>query len=84
MSEGIYHRLGTKPVINGLGVYTDLGGSRLSPTVWAAMEEANRSFARMPELLETSGRIVAGLLASEAAVSPPELPPRSPCRSLPA
>jgi D-glucosaminate-6-phosphate ammonia-lyase len=67
MSEGIYHRLGTKPVINGLGVYTDLGGSRLSPTVWAAMEEANRTFARMPELLETSGRIVAGLLGSEAA-----------------
>jgi L-seryl-tRNA(Ser) seleniumtransferase len=67
MSEDVYHRLGTKPIINGLGVYTDLGGSRLSPTVWAAMEEANRSFARMPELLETSGNIVAGLLGSEAA-----------------
>jgi L-seryl-tRNA(Ser) seleniumtransferase len=67
MSEGIYHRLGTKPVINGLGIYTDLGGSRLSPTVWAAMEEANRSFARMPELLETSGRMLAHLLGSESA-----------------
>jgi D-glucosaminate-6-phosphate ammonia-lyase len=67
MTGEIYNRLGTRRVVNALGVYTDLGGSRLSPTVWATMEQANQSFARMPELLETSGQVVAELLRSEAA-----------------
>src|SRR6266403_1744191 len=49
-------RLGVKPVINACGIYTDLGGSRLSPGVWAAMEEANRNFVRLTDLLDFSGR----------------------------
>lgn len=63
----VYHRLGTKPVVDGLGIYTDLGGSRLSPRVWTAMEEANRSFVRIPELLATSGDHIARLIGVEAA-----------------
>ena len=67
MADSVYHALGTKPVVNALGIYTDLGGSRLSPPVWAAMEEANRSFASMVGLLAGSGAVIARLLGSEAA-----------------
>lgn len=63
----IFAKLGVKPVINACGIYTDLGGSRLSPAVWAAMEEMNRHFVRMPDLLDQSGRAIAGLLGAEAA-----------------
>jgi L-seryl-tRNA(Ser) seleniumtransferase len=64
---GVFERLGTRPVINACGIYTDLGGARLSPGVIAAMVESNRSFVRMPELLESSGQIIAERLGAEAA-----------------
>src|SRR5712691_1547194 len=66
-STRIYEELGVRPVINAAGAYTVLGGSTLSPTVQAAMEEAIRSFVEMRDLLETSGRIIADLVESEAA-----------------
>jgi D-glucosaminate-6-phosphate ammonia-lyase len=66
-SGSIFERLGTKPVINACGIYTDLGGSVFSPRVWAAMEEINRSFVSMVDLLEKSGRVLAGLMGTEAA-----------------
>ena len=67
MEESIYHSLGTKPVINALGIYTDLGGSILSPKVWSAMEQANLSFVDVVDLLEQSGRVIADLLGAESA-----------------
>jgi L-seryl-tRNA(Ser) seleniumtransferase len=63
----VFRHFGVTPVINGCGIYTDLGGSRLSPRVWAAMEEANRSFVRMTDLLDRTGERIAGLLGAEAA-----------------
>jgi L-seryl-tRNA(Ser) seleniumtransferase len=60
-------RLGVRPVINACGIYTDLGGSRLSPTVWQAMAEINRSFVRMPELLDVTGARIAELTGAPAA-----------------
>ena len=66
-AASIFAHLGVTPVINACGIYTDLGGSRLSPRVWAAMEEMNRSFVRMPELLDRSGERIAALLGAEAA-----------------
>lgn len=65
--SSLFHRLGTKPVINACGIYTDLGGSRLSPGVWAAMAEANQSFVRLTDLLDSSGQHIANLLGAEAA-----------------
>jgi L-seryl-tRNA(Ser) seleniumtransferase len=62
----VYERLGTRPIINACGIYTDLGGSRLSPAVWAAMAEANASFVSMADLLEGSGRVLADALGAEA------------------
>src|SRR5579862_6373123 len=67
MMPAVFAKFGVKPVINACGIYTDLGGSRLSSTVWAAMEEMNRHFVRMPDLLEQSGAMIAGMLGAEAA-----------------
>jgi D-glucosaminate-6-phosphate ammonia-lyase len=63
----ILDELGVKPVLNARGAYTDLGGSWLSPRVWAAAEEANRWFADIPELLARSGQAMAALVGVEAA-----------------
>lgn len=63
----LLNRLGIKPVINACGIYTDLGGSRLSASVWAGMAEANSSFLRLPDLLDVTGRYIAQLLGAEDA-----------------
>jgi D-glucosaminate-6-phosphate ammonia-lyase len=63
----LYADLGVNPVINAAGAYTVLGGSALSPKVQRAMDAANRYFVEMKELLEVSGRTIAGLLECEAA-----------------
>ncbi|MGE0005708.1 MAG: aminotransferase class V-fold PLP-dependent enzyme [Parvibaculaceae bacterium] len=63
----LFRHIGVGPVINACGIYTDLGGSRLSPGVWAAAEAVNGHFIRMTELLDKSGERIAGLLGAEAA-----------------
>ena len=70
-NQSIFEHLNVKPIINACGVYTELGGSRLSPRVWAAMEEANRSFVQMSDLLDKSGERIAELLGAEAAYVTP-------------
>ena len=67
MGDGVYHRFGCRPAINACGVYTDLGGSRLAPRVWAAMEESNRAYSSMPDLLDATGLAIAQLLGTEDA-----------------
>jgi L-seryl-tRNA(Ser) seleniumtransferase len=67
LSSSIFHQLGARPVINASGIYTDLGGSVLSPRVWSAMEGSNRSYVSMVELLESSGHILADLMGAHAA-----------------
>ena len=67
MDHGILAGIGVPPVINACGIYTDFGGSRLSPSVWDAMSELNRGFVRMPELLDRTGERIAALLRAEAA-----------------
>ena len=69
--KGIYAELGITPVINARGNATVLGGSRLGPLLLGVMEEANRHFAYMEELLERTGQIVAELLGCEAAYITP-------------
>ncbi|MGA3088991.1 MAG: aminotransferase class V-fold PLP-dependent enzyme [Terriglobales bacterium] len=63
----VFKNLGVRPLINACGIYTDLGGSVLSPRVWQAMENINHSFVRMVDLLERSGEMVASLLGADAA-----------------
>jgi D-glucosaminate-6-phosphate ammonia-lyase len=62
-----YDRLGVRPVINACGIYTDLGGSVLSETVWSALDEVNSEWASIPELLDAAGARIAQLVGVEAA-----------------
>jgi D-glucosaminate-6-phosphate ammonia-lyase len=62
-----YERLGVAPVINACGIYTDLGGSCLSDSVWTALSDVNASWASIPALLDASGERIAELVGAEAA-----------------
>jgi L-seryl-tRNA(Ser) seleniumtransferase len=63
----IYEQWGVKPVINAAGNMTLLGGSRPALKVLEAMEQANRYFVDMEELLRRTGERVADMLDAEAA-----------------
>jgi D-glucosaminate-6-phosphate ammonia-lyase len=65
--SSIFARIGLRPVINACGVYTDLGGSRLTPNVLAGIGEMNSQFVSMPELLDATGRRIAELIDAPAA-----------------
>ncbi|MFN8093996.1 MAG: selenocysteine synthase [Vicinamibacteria bacterium] len=65
---GVYARLGVKPIINGMGTVTVVGGSLMPPEVTAAMEEAGRCFVSVPELQEKAGAHLAQLLGVPAAM----------------
>jgi L-seryl-tRNA(Ser) seleniumtransferase len=64
----VYAKLGVKPLINGMGTVTVLGGSIMPPEVVAAMQEASRFFVRIPELKEKTGTRLAELLNVPAAM----------------
>src|SRR5579864_2222537 len=64
----IYARLGIRPVINGVGVVTYLGGSLMPPEVVDAMEQAARHFVSLAELQKKVGARIAELLGAPAAM----------------
>ena len=64
---GVYDRLGVKTIINAVGNGTAVGGSIMPETVMEAMEEASRSYVRLPDLLEKAGKRIAELAGVEAA-----------------
>lgn len=67
--SSIYTRkLGIKPVVNGVGVVTSLGGTIMPPEVVDAMVEASRFFIPLTELQEKVGARVASLLGVPAAM----------------
>src|SRR5499427_7498974 len=66
--SSLYARLGIKPVINGVGVVTVLGGSIMPPEVVRAMEEASRYFVSLPDLEKKVGARIAELLQAPAAM----------------
>jgi L-seryl-tRNA(Ser) seleniumtransferase len=65
---GVYARLGVKPIINGMGTVTAVGGSLMPAEVIGAMEEASRHFVSVPELQEKAGAHLAALLGVPAAM----------------
>ena len=68
----LYGDLGVRPVINATGGQrTLLGGSILSREIRQAMEDANRYYVDMEELLTKSGWVIAELLGCEAAYVTP-------------
>jgi D-glucosaminate-6-phosphate ammonia-lyase len=69
--RSVFSVFGIRPVVNCCGIYTDLGGSVLSDSVWRAAEELNGSYVRMTELLSSAGRMIASLVgAQDARVTP--------------
>ena len=70
-TPSVYADLGVKRSYAPAAVSTVLGGSILSPTVRAAMEEANRIYVGMPELLDRAGASIAELIGAEAAYPTP-------------
>ena len=66
--SSLYSSLGVKPVINGVGVVTVLGGSIMPPEVLRAMQEASRYFVPLPELERKVGARIAELLQAPAAM----------------
>jgi L-seryl-tRNA(Ser) seleniumtransferase len=66
-APSVYEQLGVTPVINARGNNTVLGGSTPSARVRRAMQDAERYYADMQQLLERSGAVIADLLGAEAA-----------------
>ncbi len=67
----VYEVLGITPVINARGNNTVLGGSTPSARVRRAMQDVERYYVDMQQLLERSGQVIAGLLNAEAAYVTP-------------
>ena len=67
-NNDVYERLGVRPIINGMGVVTVLGGSIMPPEVLRAMESASRNFVQLPELQRKVGTRIAELLKVPAAM----------------
>jgi D-glucosaminate-6-phosphate ammonia-lyase len=65
---GVYARLGVKPIVNGMGTVTVVGGALMPPDVVAAMEEASRHFVFVPDLQEKAGAHLASILGVPAAM----------------
>ncbi|HYM11584.1 MAG TPA: aminotransferase class V-fold PLP-dependent enzyme [Bryobacterales bacterium] len=64
----IYTSLGIRPLINGIGTVTVLGGSIMPPEVVRAMDEASKYFVHLPELQKKAGARIAELLGVPAAM----------------
>src|SRR5215471_12168095 len=70
-ASNIFEQLGITAVINARGNQTVLGGSTPSARVRRAMQDTERYYVDMKQLLERSGEIIAGLLECEAAYVTP-------------
>lgn len=67
----VFEQLGAIPVINARGNNTVLGGSTPSARVHQAMQDAERYYVDMQQLLERSGAVIAELIGCEAAYVTP-------------
>src|SRR5262245_3991780 len=70
-ASSVFEELGVRSVINARGNNTVLGGSTPSAGVRQAMQEAERYYVDMMQLLEKSGQAIAGMLECEAAYVTP-------------
>jgi len=65
---GVYTRLGVRPLINGMGTVTVVGGSLMPPEVREAMERASRFFVDVPDLQKKAGARIAEVIGVPAAM----------------
>ncbi len=64
----VYERYGVRPIINGNGTQTILGGSIMEPEVAQAMAEASRTMVVLEELNEAAGHLIAEHTGAEAGL----------------
>ena len=64
----VYERFGVRPIINGNGTQTVLGGSIMEPEVAEAMAEASRTMVVLEELNEAAGQLIAEHTGAEAGL----------------
>jgi L-seryl-tRNA(Ser) seleniumtransferase len=69
--SSVFEQIGAVPVINARGNNTVLGGSTPSARVKRAMQDAERYYVDMQQLLERSGQAIASMLECEAAYVTP-------------
>lgn len=67
-SKSLYSTLGVRPVINGRGTITVIGGCRLLPEVESAMREAARDYVMLDELMEAVGTRLGELTGAESGM----------------
>ncbi|HVY75303.1 MAG TPA: aminotransferase class V-fold PLP-dependent enzyme [Puia sp.] len=67
-SKSMYETLGVRPIINGRGTITIIGGSRILPEVEAAMREATQDYVMLDELMDGVGKRLGELTGAEWGV----------------
>ena len=64
-AANVYESIGVKPLINGRGTFTIIGGSMELPEVRAAKSAANQQYAQLDELMEAAGKRLGELTGAE-------------------
>jgi L-seryl-tRNA(Ser) seleniumtransferase len=64
-APNVYEALGVKPLINGRGTFTIIGGSMELPEVRAAKSAANVQYAQLDELMDAAGKRLGELTGAE-------------------
>ncbi len=67
-AQGVYARLGIRPLINFQGTMTTIGASKMSDEVNAAMAEASRDYVFLEDVKNAVGERIAKLAGTEAAM----------------
>ena len=62
----IYGAFGVRPIINGAGPATRLGGTIMDDEVLDAMAQAGRAYVKIDELQEAAGRVIAEITGAES------------------
>ncbi len=68
MPVEIYERFGVRPVVNGVGYATRVGGSCPHPDVIAAMAAASAQFVEIDDLLHAASELIARCTTAEAGL----------------
>jgi L-seryl-tRNA(Ser) seleniumtransferase len=71
VKTSIFERLGVKPVLNARGFNTVVGGNTPTARMKEAIEEVERYYVDMREMLDRSGERIAELMGAEAAYVTP-------------
>lgn len=66
MHESVFSQWNVRPVINGVGPATRLGGSVMEQAVLESMAEAAKHYIKIDELQDAASRVIAEITGAEA------------------